>query len=225
MTTITLDPQHGHYVLQHSSGVSCFGYDNARNHTNQIARRLNRDDLRFDDADHGTEGGYRKYMQAVSAWSNSPLHERTYFDPGTHPRAARALEAFRRAGTMCRLILGDTATGESWFDEHDVVGHIGRSCGALKVPLLVPPGEDGGPAILTACLLVLIDWQSGQALYRHPLYSELELGLFPDADADAVHRWCVRHRDQTLARFDDLTKAAAYLAFMRGASIEPRALA
>lgn len=223
MTTITLDSQRGLYVLRHDSGVSCFGYDNARDHTNQIAQRLNRDDLRFADADHGTESGYRKYRQAIDAWSNSPLRERTYFDPGTPPRAARTLEACRRSGTMCRLILGDTATGESWFDEHDVVGRIGRSCGALKVPLLVPPGEDGGPAILTACLLVVIDWQSGEALFRHPLYREPELGLFPDADAK--HRWCVRHRDQTLARFDDLTKAAAYLAFMRGATIEPRVFA
>lgn len=223
MTTITLDSQRGHYVLQHSSGVSCFGYDNARDHTNQIAQRLNRDELRFVEGDHGTESGYRKYLQAVSAWSNSPLREHTYFDPGTHARAERTLEACRRGGTMCRLILGDTATGESWFDEHDVVGRIGRSCGALKVPLLVPPGEDGGPAILTACLLVVIDWQSGEALYRHPQYREPELGLFPDADA--TQRWCVRHRDQTLARFDDLTKAAAYLAFMRGATIEPRVFA
>lgn len=223
MTTITLSPQRGHYVLKDSGGVSCFGYDNARDHTNQIAQRLSRDDLRFTDADHGTESGYRKYLQAIDAWSSSPLRERTYFDPGTHPRAARALEALRQSRAKCRLILGDTATGESWFDEHDVVGRVGRSCGTLKVPLLVPLGEDGGPAILTACLLVVIDWQDGVALYRHPLYREPELGLFPDAEA--THRWCVRHRDQTLARFDDLTKAAAYLAFMRGATIEPRVFA
>lgn len=223
MTTITQDPLRGHYVLQNSGGVSCFGYDNARDHTNQIAQRLNRPDLRFADDDHGTQSGYRKYLQAVGAWSNSPLCEHTYFDPGTHPDAEPALEACRRHGTMCRLILGDTATGEPWFDEHDVVGRIGRSGGALKVPLIVPPDEDGGPAILTACVLAVIDWQSGKAIYRHALYREPELGLFPDADA--VHHWCVRHRGETLARFDDLTKAAAYLAFMRGATIEPRVFA
>jgi hypothetical protein len=223
MTTITLDPQRGHYVLQHADGVSCFGYDNARDHTNQIADRLGRPDLRFAGSDHGTESGYRKYRQAVDAWAASAQRERTYFDPHTHRDAQRALETCRHRGTMCRLILGDTATGESWFDEHDVVGRIGRSCGALKVPLLVPPGEDGGPAILTACLLAVIDWQSGKAVFRHLLYREPELGLFPETDA--VHRWNVRYRDKTLARFDDLTKAAAYLAFMRGATIEPRVFA
>jgi len=223
MTTITLDPQRGHYVLHHAEGVSCFGFDNARDQTNQIAERLKRPDLRFADSDHGAESGYRKYRQAVDAWSTSALRERTYFDPGTHPRAQRALEACRQSGTMVRLILGDTVTGESWFDEHDVVGRIGRSCGKLKVPLLVPPGEDGGPAILTACLLAVIEWQSGKALFRHPLYREPELGLFPGPDAK--YPWCVRHRDKTLACFDNLTKAAAYLAFMRGVTIEPRVFA
>ncbi|MDZ7855759.1 hypothetical protein [Sphaerotilus sp.] len=223
MTTIKLDPQRGHYVLQHADGVSCFGFDNARDHTNQIAERLNRPDLHFADSDHGAESGYRKYRLAVDAWSTSPQHEHTYFDPGTHPDAQRALETCRRRGTMCRLILGDPETGESWFDENDVVGRVGRSCGALKVPLLVPPGEDGGPAILTACLLAVIDWKSGKAVFRHPLYCEPELGLFPETDGR--YRWSVRHRDKTLARFADLTKAAAYLAFMRGATIEPRVFA
>ena len=63
----------------------------------------------------------------------------------------------------------------------------------------------------------------GKAMYRHAVYREPELGLVPDADA--AHHWCVRHRGETLARFDDLTKAAAYLAFMRGATIEPRVFA
>jgi hypothetical protein len=35
----------------------------------------------------------------------------------------------------------------------------------------------------------------------------------------------VWHRDTPLARFADVTKAAAYLAFMRGATIEPRVFA
>ena len=120
MTTITLDPQRGHYVLQNNGGVSCFGYDNARDHTNQIAHRLGRPELRFADDDHGTESGYGKYLQAIDAWSNSPLRERTYFDPGTHADAERALESCRRRGTMCRLILGDTPMTASTQPEQSV---------------------------------------------------------------------------------------------------------
>jgi hypothetical protein len=31
----------------------------------------------------------------------------------------------------------------------------------------------------------------------------------------------VGHRDRTIARFTDIGKASAYIAFMRGASVEP----
>lgn len=189
--TITLDPQRKLYVLRQGDGFSCFGYDNARAHANLIAQRLNRPDLRFADGDHGTEHGYRKYREAIAAWARSPMAERAYFDPGTDPQVERVLERCGRRGSVCRLILGDVATGEPWFDERDVVGRIGRSTGSLKVPLLVPRGENGGPAMLTACLLAVVDWRSGRLLYRHPRYQEPALDLRPDeATMTALRWWC-----------------------------------
>jgi hypothetical protein len=47
------------------------------------------------------------------------------------------LETDRKNQRKIRLFYGDTQTGQSWFDEHDVVGRIGRSTGSIKVPLLV----------------------------------------------------------------------------------------
>ncbi|WP_428422801.1 hypothetical protein [Methylibium sp.] len=207
------------YVIAFDGGVSCLGFDNARDHANQIAERLRRPELAFAASDHAEPAGYTKYMRAVQAWSSSSASRHTYFDPGTAPEAARVLERGRNEGNKVRLVLGDTAAGESWLDEYDVVGTIGRSSGPLRVPLLIEEGEDGGGAILTACLLCVIDWRSSRVLYRHPAYRVVDLAIAPSGDDQRP--WVVRRREETVARFEDVGKAAAYLAFMRGLPVEP----
>jgi len=217
---VTLNTEQKLYVIATGGGYSCFGFDNARDHANQMAQLLNRADLSFTPNDYAALAGYRKYEAAVSAWSQSALTKQTYFDPGTDPKAAAVLESRRQAGGKVRLVLGDTRNGEAWLNEYDVVGKIGRSGGSLKVPLLVEDGESGGGAILTACLLNIIDWASGRTLYRHPAYREPELSLQP---SDIPERpWAVIHLNEVIARFKDMGKACAYIAFMRGETIEPR---
>lgn len=175
--------------------------------------------MAFDAADYASLAGYAKYLRAIRAWGTSSASRQTYFDPGTAPEAARVLERCRRAGTKIRLVLGDTATGESWLDEYDVIGTIARSIGPLKVPLLIEEGEHAGGAILTACLLCVIDWRNGKQFYRHPAYRVADLTIAPSGDDQRP--WAVYRSDETVAQFHDIGKAAAYLAFMRGESVEP----
>jgi hypothetical protein len=217
---VTLNTEQKLYVIATDSGYSCFGFDNARDHANQIAQRLSRADLSFTLSDYAALAGYRKYEEAVSAWSQSALTKQTYFDPGTDPKAAAVLESRRQTGGTVRLVLGDTRSGEAWLNEYDVVGKIGRSGGSLKVPLLVEDDESGGGAILTACVLHIIDWASGRTLYRHPVYREPELSLRPSDVPDRP--WAVTHLNEVIARFKDMGKACAYIAFMLGETIEPR---
>lgn len=217
---VTLNIEQKLYVIATDYGYSGFGFDNARDHANQIAQRLNRADLFFTPIDYATLAGYGKYEEAVSAWSQSALTKQTYFDPGTDPKAAAVLESRRQTGGKVRLVLGNTHTGEPWLDEYDVVGKIGRSGGSLKVPLLVEEGESGGGAILTACVLNIIDWKSGRTLYRHPVYREPELSLQPSDIPE--NPWAVTHLNEVIARFKDMGKACAYIAFMQGETIEPR---
>ena len=106
------------------------------------------------------------------------------------------------------------------MDEYDVVGRIGRSTGSLKVPLLIVPGEDGGPAILTNCVLAVIAWQTGRFLYRHPTFRAPELSIRPSTEPG--YAWDVLRDAQTIARFQDIAHAGGYVAFMRGATVEPR---
>ncbi|MBB4844370.1 hypothetical protein HNP55_002906 [Paucibacter oligotrophus] len=220
MVNVTLNTEQQLYVLDHGRGYSCFGFANAHDHANQMAERLKRPDLAFGEADFGTLSGYQKYLAAVEAWGKSLLSRKTYFDPATDPKAARVLERCREANAKVRLILGDTATARTWLDEHDVVGRIGRSTGTLKVPLLIEPGADGGIAILTAYLLAIIDWESGEFLFRHPRYRAPDLLIRPGEDADRP--WEVLHDEQVVACFPDIGKAGAYVAFMRGETVEPR---
>ncbi|MCL1960605.1 MAG: hypothetical protein FWG56_02225 [Desulfovibrionaceae bacterium] len=220
MTDVTLNAEQELYVLHQSDGYSSFGFANARERTDQIAGRLGRPDLTFGEQDFGALSGYEKYLAAVHAWQESPLSRQTYFAPATDPKAARVLERCRRDGAKVRLILGDTATGQGWLDEYDVVGLIGRSTGPLKEPLLIEPGASHGGAILTACLLAIIEWASGKFLFRHPKYRAPDLLIRRGENEERP--WEAIHGEQVLARFADIGKAGAYVAFMRGETIEPR---
>lgn len=220
MNKVRINIEQQLYVIDCNEGYTCMGFASARDHANQIAAKLCRPDLAFTEEDHGTLNGYDKYCHAVQAWSRSPLTCTTYFDPGTDAKAARVLESCRTRARKVRLILGDTRTGEPWLEEHDVVGRIGRSIGTLKIPLLITPGEHGGCAILCACLLAIVDWQSGDFLYRHAAYLEADLSIKPSSNAERP--WDVLRHEEVVASFGDIGKAGAYLAFMRGATIELR---
>lgn len=65
-----------------------------------------------------------------------------------------------------------------------------------------------------------MDWDTGLPLYRHPRWQPPELRI--RASDDDVRPWAVVLHEQPVATFDDIGKAGAYLAFMRGASVEPR---
>lgn len=72
----------------------------------------------------------------------------TCYHEDTPQEVIALLEEVQGTQRKIRLYYGDPATGQSWFDENDVIGTIGRSCGKIKVPLLIEPGESGGLAIL-----------------------------------------------------------------------------
>lgn len=146
---------------------------------------------------------------------------RPSFDPGTPEAVRRILERYRKSGDTLRIVLGDPETGRDWHEENDVVGTVGRSMGPMKIPLLIEKGERGGPAMLTRCIVRIIDWDSQRELYVHPQYQLPALAIVPNADAK--YPWEVTIDGESQARFTDLGKAGAYVGFMRGLSgIKPR---
>jgi hypothetical protein len=93
-----------------------------------------------------------------------------------------------------RLVLRDLHTGDTGFVEDGVVGRIGRSCGALKVPLLVEGEQVFRSPITCDRIIAILDWETGLPLYRHPSYRAPELSLLCErAQTDSLSGGtCVR---------------------------------
>lgn len=122
------------------------------------------------------------------------------------------LEEVQGTQRKIRLYYGDPATGQSWFDENDVIGTIGRSCGKIKVPLLIEPGESGGPAILDHCI-VRID-SPRQTLYQHPTFRVGDVSL--EKSEHVEYPWGVKIDGKDHAGFKTQQGAHRFADFILG---------
>lgn len=160
-----------------------------------------------------------------------------YFRRETPDAVRRALaKAFEDRSTV-RLWYGDVTTGRAWAEEHDVFGTIGRSCGPVKVPLLVEPGEDGGGHLLDHCIVridVVVRRRlregeahpqgkpsrsvlQGRTVYAHPsfhagtwaVYESTQAGYAADVLLDGKLHARFR-RSEEAPRFVDFMRDAGY---------------
>ena len=126
------------------------------------------------------------------------------------------LETSRERRQTIRVFYGDAKTGKAWPEENDVYGRVGRSTGAIKVPLLVHPRADGAPAMLDHCIVAIVTNDSkGKAyrVYRHPTFDNGTWAVGQDAEGG----WIVKHNGKThAAGFSSEAKAERYRAFMTG---------
>ena len=122
------------------------------------------------------------------------------------------LEQLRHSRRKIRLYYGDPATGQSWLDEHDVIGWIGRSTGTIKVPLLIEPGDIGGPALLDHCI-VRVD-SPRQVLYQH---DDFRVGTVELVRGELKRLpWEIWIDGSVHARFKAKTEARQYQDFIQG---------
>lgn len=153
---------------------------------------------------------------------NKVQHNGLWFHPET-PVAVRNVlaEAFHERATL-RVWYGDTRTGVAWSEENDVMGQVGRSCGSVKVPLLVAPGEDGAPAMLEHCI-VRIDrvtrnrttaGKKGNTLYAHPKFSAGHWST--GAAVNEGYQEAAYLNGELTAQFRKSGSAKAYCDFMQG---------
>lgn len=217
---ITLNSSCQAFVLDSSDGTGTLGYRHVFSTLQALAKRLGLDYLMPRASEIGTLHQYGQYRAALSAAANRNL-KTTWYSPGTPVAVRKILERYRIEGGRIRLFYGDPATGRDWLEENDVVGTVGRSSGTLKVPLLIPPGDCGGPAISDNCLIRLCDADSGEELwrcrnYRVPTFRIVESG-------DPKLNWAVEVNGALHARFVTCTRAAAWVAFMSGEPVHGEA--
>jgi hypothetical protein len=236
MSNVTVNEAQRLYVIPAGGGYSCLGFEVVRDGANHMLELLREhetrreaatntgalhDGLRVGDDELGSMTAYEKYLQVHALWRSSRVCEQTYFGPGTAQAVVKILERYRKDGDrQLRLWLGDPATGRDWCEEHDVVGRIGRSMGPMRVPLLIAPGEYGGGAILTHCIVRLMDVATGKELYRVATYQPPRLVVCADQRPGHM-AWAVEHDGQVQAGFEHEADAHAYVAFMHGAVQEP----
>lgn len=79
------------------------------------------------------------------------------------------LERARANNWRLTFDFGDTKTGESWHEENDISGYIGRSTGTIKIPLLIHNVRSyGGGGLLDHCIVAIkhSNKNNGGELYR-----------------------------------------------------------
>lgn len=78
----------------------------------------------------------------------------TYYHEDTSDAVIRVLENARLNNRRVRIFYGDRETGRDWMEIYDTIGTIGRSCGMVKIPLLIKNSRSmGGGAILDHCIV------------------------------------------------------------------------
>lgn len=136
----------------------------------------------------------------------------------------QVLEQCRQYKNRVRLWYGDTKTGRSWNNEYGITGTIGRSCGDIKIPILVNNKRShGGDAILTSCLIRIDDIISHRTLWRvdnfHVEKMRIELPS-PELREDGYVAAVMMEEDsgavENVANFKKEKSAKRWIQFMNG---------
>lgn len=174
--------------------------------------------------------GNEKTYQIVNGTAYSvgmKLKDGAYQKEETPGEVIRILEDARTSGRILRIHYGDRLTGRDWLEENDVQGRISRSTGRIKIPILVAPGEDGGPGLLDNCIVkITTASKPRRTLWQHPSYHtpELELTEITSQEqaplSDGLHhllwakgyRYIVKADGTEHARFKKRSKAEKFIA-------------
>lgn len=172
------------FVISGNGGYSCLGFDVLFGRLTELSKRLVSAGMACaapSRKEKGTLKQYQAYQVAMQLYETLN-DKKTWFDSDTPYKVRTLLERYRRSGKELRIFYGDRQTGRDWLEEFDTVGTIGRSTGAMKVPLLMID-EYGGTAISTNSIVRLMDVESGEELYRCKNYHQPSLTV---GDADCV---------------------------------------
>lgn len=141
----------------------------------------------------------------------------TSYHDETPDEVIRVLENARQNRIRLHISLGDQQTGRDWLEEFETHGHIGRSMGTVKVPLLVSNTRSlGGGAILDHCIVRIRTSAGGRVLWQHPSYHHGTLEIrqktepvtLPDGRTLTVD---VLRDGELQAAFENITKARRYI--------------
>jgi hypothetical protein len=139
----------------------------------------------------------------------------TYYHNDTPQAVINVLEHVRISGDRIRLFLGDAKTGESWIENNDVLGYVGRSTGPLTVPILLYNARsDGGDHILDQCIVAILSKKGW--LYKHPTFTPGVWVINTPHKADVKYPYAAHRDGMNIANFETEAKATRFVKFMTG---------
>lgn len=222
---VTTNDEQQLFVIPCGGGITCYGYKNCRDEVNHLAGLLGRPDLAHKPENFGKLADYQQYRDLIALYAKSSLAKNIYFGPHVD---ARVREVLRRAideNWTVRLHLGEVETGESWNDEFDIIGRVGRTTGMLRSPILVPDGESGGGIVMASCIIRIqritgaLGSPSGHHdVYIHPKYRK---PVFTSRNAtkslaEEGYTTMVFKGESNVANFRTKAAADQWIGFMRG---------
>lgn len=140
----------------------------------------------------------------------------TTYREDTPQKVIEVLESVMINNQRIRVFYGNTETGRSWLDEHDVMGYVGRSTGKIKIPLLIPKSNSyGGSAILDDCI-VMITIDKAIA-YKHEKFNIPSFSIKKTNEFKEVGLYySVLQGNVSVANFETEKKAKSYIEFLQG---------
>lgn len=96
----------------------------------------------------------------------------TCYHAETPDEVVNTLERARENRSRIRIWYGKD--GQSWNEENDILGYVGRSTGIeIKIPLLINNARSmGGPGMLDHCIVKITDTENHRVLYQHPNFKQ-----------------------------------------------------
>lgn len=119
-----------------------------------------------------------------------------------------------------RIWYGDTETGRSWNDEYDIIGTIGRSNGAIKIPILLNNSRSRrGTGLLDFNIIRIDDIKAKRTIYKLKNFHVEEMKIETVAGTEYPYR-VMQYKDskevQNVANFKDKNAALRWIDFMNG---------
>lgn len=225
MSNITINAEQRLFVIKTGDGYTTHGFDRLFEQASQLLSALAKKikgSLGVDviESEKGTLKQYDIYKQLLKIAENYELG--TWYKAATPTKVKTILEQYRKSGETLRVFYGDKVTGRDWMEENDTIGTIGRSTGILKIPLIVPLNDFGGPSLLDDCVVRIIDVASNKEIYRQPNYHQEAMVIVPTEKADLIVGedlpFGVDIGESLHARFNTYNEAAAWISFMSGIS-------
>lgn len=188
-------------------------------------------------------------VKGLEKWGNSIVEEKlgngntlyyveddgTFFPVGIYLKEEDRLEVYsqvnhslmhilnnsRKYGFRIRIWYGDRKTGRSWNEEYDVMGRVGRSCGNIKIPLLIYNKRSyGSGALLVGSIIRIDDIEDKQTLWKVSNFhvEKMEIKYNPAREKYSWEVWQTEDSGdlQALAYFKTEEKAKRWIDFMYG---------